>query len=107
VAPLLLRVVLGIVLLYWAYETFKNSESSLYQKIIGGIEGVAGLLLVIGMQIQIVAMVVTIDLLIKIVEKIMKKAFLTNGINYYLLVLAITLSLIVTGAGIWAIDIAI
>jgi uncharacterized membrane protein YphA (DoxX/SURF4 family) len=74
------------------------------QKAIGIIEGVAGILLVIGLWTQVAALVVFVDLVIRLVERIMKKAFLTDGVNYYLVLLVMAISLMVTGAGWIAFD---
>ena len=72
--------------------------------VLGIIEGVAGILLVIGLWTQVAALVVFVDLVIRLVERIMKKAFLTDGVNYYLVLLVMAISLMVTGAGWIAFD---
>lgn len=103
-APLLLRLSLGAVLVFWAYRTFKNSAAPAKDKAIGIIEFISGILLVIGLWTQAAALVAIVDLAIRLFERITKKAFLTDGVNYYLILLAIAISLILTGPGLGAFD---
>lgn len=103
-APLLIRVALGAVFMFSAYKTFTDKTASANRKIVGIIEGVSGILMVIGLWTQIAALVAAVDLLIRLVSKITKRAFLTDGINYYLLLLVMALCLLVTGAGFLAFD---
>lgn len=103
VSPLILRVALGIILLYWTYKTFKQS-GSMNTKIVSAFEGVAGILLILGLWTQIAALFVIIEMLVHLGNKIRSRAFLTDGVNYYLLILVIAVSLIVTGPGLLAFD---
>ncbi len=105
VSPLLIRVVLGAVFLFWAYKAFRSfTNQSVNMKIVAVIELITGALLIIGLWTQGAAIVVAIDLIIRLIERAQKKAFLTDGVNYYLILLVLAVSLIITGAGIWAID---
>jgi putative oxidoreductase len=105
VSPLIIRVVLGAVFLFWAYKALKGfAGPSTNKKIAAIIELIVGVLLVIGLWTQAAAIVAAINLIIRLIERAQKKAFLTDGVNYYLILLVLSLSLIVTGAGIWAID---
>lgn len=104
-APLLIRVTLGAVLIHWAYREFKSGRSSAKIRIVSGLEGVVGILLVIGLWTQGAALVAAIVLATKLGGRIRSKAFLTDGVNYYLILLVLALSLLVTGAGFWAFDI--
>jgi uncharacterized membrane protein YphA (DoxX/SURF4 family) len=103
-SPFLIRLVLGFIFVFWAYRALRNVGAKMDQKAIGIIEGVAGILLVIGLWTQVAALVVFVDLVIRLVERIMKKAFLTDGVNYYLVLLVMAISLMVTGAGWIAFD---
>ncbi len=104
IAPVLMRLVLGIIFLHWTYRVWRKGSTTSSDKLISFVEGVAAILLVIGLWTQVAALVIAIDLLIRISHKISKKAFLTDGINYYLILLAIAASLLFTGAGFLAFD---
>ena len=105
VSPLIIRVTLGAIFLYWAYKAVKQRPVSNDKKIVALIELVTGALLVIGLWTQAAAIAAVINLVVRLVERMQKKAFLTDGVNYYLILLVLALSLIVTGPGIWARDI--
>ena len=105
VAPLVIRVLLGIIFLFWCYQTFRKPSTG-QQKILAGIEGVVGILFVIGMFVQAAALVASIYFIVRLIERAHKKALLTDGVNYYLILLVLALSLLVTGAGVYAIDLA-
>ena len=107
VSPLLIRQALGAVVIYWSYRALRYSKTDTKEKITAVIEGLAGILLVIGLWTQLAAMVVAIDLIVRLVGRIMKKSFLTDGVNYYLILLVLALSLLVTGAGWMAFDLGL
>ena len=101
--PLVLRLVLGVVLVYWAYSSLKQRKTPLLTTL-GLIEGVMGILLIIGLFTQGAALVTAIILVTKLVNKIKEKAFFTSGVNYYFILLIVALSLLVLGAGAFAFD---
>jgi uncharacterized membrane protein YphA (DoxX/SURF4 family) len=103
-APFIIRVTVGLVFVYWAYKVFRTQNSSTSSKIIASFEAIAGVLMIIGLWAQAAAIYSVIDLIVRLADRIQKKAFLTDGINYYVLLLVMTISIIVTGAGIWAFD---
>jgi uncharacterized membrane protein YphA (DoxX/SURF4 family) len=103
-APFLIRLALGAVFIVWSYAGIKNRSAGSADKIISIVEGVAGLLLVIGLWTQGVALFTVIDLLVRIAGKIKNRQFLTAGVNYYLVVIVLALSLLFTGAGMFSID---
>lgn len=103
-SPLLIRLVLAAVFIHWSYRGLKNPSATAKTKGIALIEGIAGILLVIGLWTQAAALVAIVDLVIRLVERIQKKAFLTDGVNYYLILLVLALSLLVTGAGWYGFD---
>jgi uncharacterized membrane protein len=105
-SPFLIRITLGLVLLYWAFQALRNSNSGL-GKLVGILEGIAAILLIIGMYVQGAALYAAIDLAIRLVGRIMNRSFLTNGINYYLILFVLAVSLLLTGAGLFAFDIAL
>lgn len=107
ISPFLIRVVLGAILIYWSYLALRDSKTAVREKVTAGIEGLAGIALVIGLWTQLAAIIVGIDLVIRLVDRVMKKSFLTDGVNYYLVLLVLAISLLVTGAGWMAFDLAI
>lgn len=102
-SALLLRLVLGIVLVLWSQKEYKKSagERSVYESII---QGILGIFLIVGFLTQISALFTAIFLGFKLFKKIQRKAFLTDGLNYYLILFIISISLIFTGAGYFALD---
>jgi uncharacterized membrane protein YphA (DoxX/SURF4 family) len=104
VSPVILRITLGCVFVYWAYTAIRSKNISTTEHVFGYIEGVVGLLLIAGLWAQGAALVACIKLIGCIIGKIRKGAFLTNGVNYYLILLAIALSILLTGAGFVAFD---
>ncbi|MEK7646323.1 MAG: hypothetical protein AAB381_01350 [Patescibacteria group bacterium] len=103
-SPFILRIILGCVFLYWAYTAIRSKNISTIEYVFGYIEGVAGLLLIAGLWVQGAALVACIKLVGCIIGKIRTGAFLTDGVNYYLILLAIAVSLLLTGAGFFAFD---
>lgn len=108
ISPFLIRLSLGAVFLFWAYRSLRanksSNDTSLNKKIIQIIEGLLGIMLIIGLWTQLVALIVLIDLIVRLIDRIRGKAFLTDGVNYYLLLLIMAISLLVTGAGFFAFD---
>ena len=105
-SPLILRLVLGVTLAYFGYQKIlgKGTSSGSNTKIYGGAEILVSVFLIIGLFTQLAALINAIILVIKLGFKIRDRAFLTNGINYYLLLLAIAISVMFTGAGWLAFD---
>ncbi len=108
-APLIIRLILGITLFYFGYKkTISEGKSSgSNSKAYGIIEIITAIFLIVGLYTQLASLINVIILTIKIGHKITLKAFLTNGINYYLLLLAMALSLLFTGPGFLAFDLPI
>ena len=104
ISPTLLRIVLGVIFIFWAYKAYKREKSDPRQKALGIIEGVAGILLFIGLWTQLAALYAIIDLAVRLIERIRNKAFLTDGVNYYLILLVIAICLLVSGAGVFGFD---
>ena len=103
-SPFLIRIALGTILVYWAYKAVRNADLKMNMKALAIIEGVSGALLIIGLFSQVVALIIIIDLVIRLGKKIIKKEFLTDGLNYYLVLLIMAISIIVTGAGWYGFD---
>jgi uncharacterized membrane protein YphA (DoxX/SURF4 family) len=105
-APFLIRIVLGVTLAYFGYHKILGSgqSSGSNSKIYGYVEVIVAIFLIIGLWTQLAAMLNAIILIIKLGWKIKEKKFLSDGINYYILLLVMAISLIFTGAGAFAID---
>ena len=102
----IIRVVLGITLAYFGYQKTinKGGSSGSNSKVYGILEILVSVFLIIGLFTQIAAIINAIILVIKLGHKIADKAFLSNGINYYLLLFAMAVSVIFMGAGSFAFD---
>lgn len=103
-APLLLRLALAAVFIYWSYRVLRTITATSAAKTLGLVEGLAGILLVIGLWTQAAALVIIVDLIIRLVGKMRQRLFLIDGVNYYLILLVIAISLLFTGAGAFAFD---
>ena len=115
VGPLLIRLALGAAFIWFGYEkigkryahvkhTDKNDKKALRVLVCGIVDMVLGLLVLVGFLTQVAALLISIILIIGIGRKIKEGAFLTSGINYYVILLAMALSLLFTGAGFFAFD---
>ncbi len=105
-APLILRIVGGATLAWFGYEKIigHGTSSGSNSKVFGFTEVLISLFLIVGLLTQISAVVIAIILIIKIAIKIKEEKFLSNGVNYYILLLAITISVLFTGPGYLALD---
>lgn len=101
--PFLLRLTLGAILLYWAYGRIRrreNGKTTAY----GVVEAAVGVLLVIGLFTQLAALIALVVFLVELIKKARTKAFFTAGVNYYFILLIISLSILVLGPGAFAFD---
>lgn len=112
-APLLLRLLLGAFLIFKSYKFFKEqnglwSSGSRVQKIYRGtmiVVAISGLLLVIGLFTQIAALLVLIITGGAFVyKKQITKTLSHEDMVAYTFVLVISFSLMLSGAGFYAID---
>jgi uncharacterized membrane protein YphA (DoxX/SURF4 family) len=101
VSPLLLRLILAVTFIHFGRKNIKQNG---LLKSFGMVEIIGGILLIIGMWVQIVAIIFSIYLIGLLYLKIRKGHFMSDGVNYYLLLLAIAVSLIFTGAGFISVD---
>ncbi|MDE1940495.1 MAG: hypothetical protein KGI66_00005 [Patescibacteria group bacterium] len=102
--PTLIRLSLGAVFAFWAYRAVKEKSANNQSKALGILEGIAGLMLIAGFLTQIAALFAAIDLVVRLVGRARNRALLTDGVNYYLILLVMAISLLVTGAGFFAFD---
>lgn len=105
-SPFLIRLVLGITLAYFGYRKIKgHGQSSGSNSVLYGVaEILISIFLIIGLYTQLAALINAIILIIKLAFKARNKQLLTDGVNYYILLLAMAISLMVTGAGWWSFD---
>ena len=117
-APFILRVVAGIVFINlgflkitrerkrWTllleFLGFKPSQKVIV--VLGGIEMVGGFFILAGAFTQITALIFSVILLIEVFVEYKEESILSRNIVFYLLMFAITLSLIFSGAGFFAFD---
>ena len=106
VSPLIIRVVLGVTLFHFGYKKVrgKGDSSGSNSLTYGAIEMFISIFLIIGLFTQIAALLNVIILLIKLGFKAKNGQFLSDGVNYYILLLAMAVSLLFTGAGFLAFD---
>ncbi len=117
-APTLLRIALGLFIIYSGYQAFgyekeKIKNALLLVKIDFGQTGVdvlatlkiiLGILLVIGLFTQISSLIIIFLLLGSIYIKYKQKSSLPESICFYSFLIVIAVSLLFTGAGLLAFD---
>jgi putative oxidoreductase len=117
-APLILRVVLGLVFLNLGYQKFGRERNSwvnffsvtpfkpanFWVNIFAAIQIVGGLMLIVGYYTQIAALVFAVITLAELYVENREPALLNRNLVFYLLLFAISLSLLFTGAGFLAFD---
>ena len=89
----ILRIALGLTFIRQGYRIAKAIDWAMI---------VIGIMLLIGLYTQIVAVVAALMMLSLVVKEIRQRQF--DNLNYHLLVLAISLAFLTLGAGAFAID---
>ena len=104
--PFIIRVVLGVTLAYFGYQKTlgKGTSSGSNSPTYGVVEIIVAVFLIVGLFTQLAALLNAVILIIKIGFKARNKQLFSNGINYYILLFAMALSLLVTGPGVFAFD---
>ena len=116
-APLLLRVVLGLVFIVHGYpklfggfgqtvgffESISIRPAKFWVFVVGIVEFFGGIALILGFATQLAALLIAINMLVAIYKVKFKQGF-SGGYEFDLTLLVIALSLILTGAGAYAID---
>ncbi len=100
-APFVLRVVLGFVYLDLGLLNVKKEGN---QKLLGLVEVVGAVMLFLGFYTQIAAMLFIVIGAVSFYVEYKDASILKRDIVFYLLVLAISISLLLTGAGAYAKD---
>ncbi len=118
-APLVLRVVLGVILIDLGILKFKSEKerwittfnglglkpAEMLVSLFGLIEVVGGIMLVVGLYTQIAALVFVVVFAIEFYLEWTEANLLKRDLVFYILCFAISLSLLVSGAGTMAFDI--
>ena len=117
-APLILRVVLGLIFINlgyieltsekkrWAafFETVHLKPATIFVILMGLFEIVGGFFLIAGFMTQVTALVFSIMTFGEFYAEYREETLLKRDVIFYLLIFAISLSLLLSGAGIFAID---
>ncbi len=117
-APLILRVVLGLIFVNlgyleltsekkrWAafFETVHFKPATFFVILVGLVEIIGGVFLIAGFLTQISALVFSIITFGEFYAEYREETLLKRDIIFYLLIFAISLSLLLSGAGIFALD---
>jgi uncharacterized membrane protein YphA (DoxX/SURF4 family) len=100
-APFILRVVLGFVYLDIGIMNFKKSGNF---KLIGVVEIIGAIMLFLGFYTQIAAIIFIVIAGTSLYIEYKDAAVLRRDLAFYLLLLAISVSLLLSGAGAYARD---
>ena len=103
IGPFLLRITLGLALVVLSYKKIRSSGTS-NEKAFYIIQGIIGILFIIGLFVQVIALIACIIFLIQLMHKAWKRSLFTDGVNYYFLLFMISLSLLFLGPGFFALD---
>ncbi len=117
-APFILRIVVGLIFVNLGILAFKNEKKrwvtslstlqipkpEVAVKILGAIEMIGGFMLLVGAYTQIAALVLGLLTFAEAYVEYKDPTILKRNFVFYSLVLAILLSLLLSGAGAFAID---
>ncbi len=118
-APFFIRVLIGYIFINLGEALFKSEKKSwvtlfetlriprpeISTKIFGAIEFVVGIMFFVGFYTQIAALIAIFITFIEAYLEYKESSLLRRDIAFYLLLLAISMSLLFSGAGAFAIDI--
>jgi len=119
IAPLILRVVLGFIFLNLGYLKLGKEKNgwinslnvlgikpaAFFVVVLGIIEVLGGLLLLAGAYTQLAALILAVVSISELLIEYKEESILRRDMAFYLLLSIICISLILTGAGLYAIDI--
>jgi len=117
-APMILRIVLGVItlnlgLLKWKTERerwnlffkgFGATESGVFVTLFALIEIIGGVALILGLYTQMAALIFAVIGFVEIYAEYKESALVKRNITFYILLFAIALSLLFTGAGAYSLD---
>lgn len=118
IAPLILRVVLGLIFVNLGYleltsekkrwsvffDTVGLKPATLFIIVVGLFEIIGGLFLIAGFLTQMTALIFSIITFGEFYVEYREETLLKRDVIFYLLIFAISLSLLLSGAGLFAID---
>jgi uncharacterized membrane protein YphA (DoxX/SURF4 family) len=121
IAPFILRIVLGLIFLNlgslklgkeklgWisSLNILKIRPAGFFTGLLGIVETVGGFLLILGAYTQLTALILGVISLCEMFIEYKEESILKRDFVFYLLLTAICASLLLTGAGFFAIDIPI
>jgi uncharacterized membrane protein YphA (DoxX/SURF4 family) len=121
IAPFILRVVLSLVFLNLGYLKLSRERpgwigsfnilnihpAGFFTSLLGIIEIIGGGLLLAGAYTQLTAMILGVISLVELFIEYREESILKRDFVFYLLLTAICASLLLTGAGLWAVDVPI
>ncbi len=116
-APLLLRLIVGLIFVAHGYpklfggfsqtagffESVGIKPAKFWVFVVGVVEFFGGIALIVGFATQLAALLIAIDMLVAIWKVKAKQGFV-GGYEFDLTLLVAALSLVLTGAGAYAID---
>src|SRR3989344_6661424 len=115
--PLILRVALGLVFVIHGYpklfggfsqtvgffESVGIKPGKFWVFVVGAVEFFGGIALILGFATQLAALLIAVNMIVAMVKVKFQKGFV-DGYEFDLVLLAMALSLILTGAGAFALD---
>lgn len=116
-APLIIRVVLGLVFVVHGYpklfggfsqtagffESIGIKPAKFWVFVVGVVEFFGGIALILGFAVQLAAFLIAVDMLVAIWKVKFRQGF-AGGYEFDLVLLAMAVSLLLTGAGAYAFD---
>jgi len=117
-APFILRMVAGLIFINLGVLVFKNEKNrwldslsvlkipnpKIALKMIGAIEIAGGIMLILGFYTQVAALVLALLVFAEALVEYKDPLILKRNFVFYTMLLTITLSLLLSGAGAFAID---
>lgn len=117
-APFILRVIAGFIFINLGILAFKNekqrwvvslstlniSNPKMAVKILGAIEVVGGVMLLVGLYTQVAALILGFLTFAEAYVEYKDPSILKRNLVFYTMLFAITLSLLLSGAGAFALD---
>src|SRR3989344_5815999 len=118
-APLILRVVIGFIFVDLGFLKFKSEKerwlssfealgikpADLFVPLYAVVQIVGGLMLILGFWTQVAALIFVLSTGVELYTEWKMREVLKRDLVFYLLLFTISLSLLLTGAGAYAIDI--
>jgi uncharacterized membrane protein YphA (DoxX/SURF4 family) len=121
ISPLILRVVIGFIFFNlgslklgkekpgWisSFNILGIKPAGFFTGLLGVVEAIGGLFLIAGAYTQLVALILAVISLSELFIEYKEESFLKRDLVFYLLISVVCFSLILTGAGLFAIDIPV